>query len=106
MTEVRTASPTRPTRYIPVAIGAVVALFGVLVGGYFFWGWLNRQSEAQQQIYHHSVREITLDTSSADLTFESGKSDEVVVNRQLSWTYGKPNIQETWDGDVLRISSN
>lgn len=78
---------------------------GIAAGGFYAWGFLGHRSDQHHQIYQHAVHEIDVATGSTDITLTSGTAGQVTVDRELDWTYARPNVVETWDGDVLRIAT-
>ncbi|MFD0206911.1 MULTISPECIES: DUF4097 family beta strand repeat-containing protein [Saccharothrix] len=85
--------------------GALSVTAGLVLGGLYLWSWIGNRSEGQHQTYARSAARVEVDTKSVDVTVVAGRSDRVVVDRELRWSFGRPVIREVWDGDVLRISA-
>ena len=117
MTDVSTmADPIRTTTSAPVtsraagrswwlAIGAVFAVLVLGLGAFSLASWLALRTETQHQTYDHAITRLVIDGGTGDLTFSRGESSSVVVDRRLTWSFWKPEITETWEGETLRVTT-
>jgi hypothetical protein len=95
----------RGRRRIWLALGALVVIFGLVVGGLYLWSWVGSQTESQHQSYDRDISRIEVDTKAVDVTLVAGRPGHVVVDRDLKWSFGKPEIREIWDGGTLRVTA-
>jgi hypothetical protein len=95
----------RGRRRIWLALGALVVLFGLVVGGLYLWSWVGSQSESQHQTYERDVTRVEVDTKAVDVTMVAGQAGRVVVDRDIKWSFGKPEIREIWTGGTFRVTA-
>ncbi len=84
-------------------VGAVFAALTLAFGVLTVVSWLARQTETQDQTYQRRVTRIVLDLDTGDLAVTPGNEDTVTVRRHLAWSLSRPTIEETWDGETLRV---
>lgn len=101
----QTTAVHRGRRRVWLVAGALAVTAGLVLGGLYLWAWIGNRSEAQHQTYERTAARVEVDTKAVDVTVVAGDSDRVVVDRELRWSFGKPQIREVWDGDALRISA-
>jgi hypothetical protein len=95
----------RGRRRVWLALGALVVIFGLVVGGLYLWSWVGSRTESQHQTYDRDISRIEVDTQAADVVMVAGQRGRVVVDRDLRWSFGKPEVRETWDGGTLRVTA-
>ncbi|NLT56320.1 MAG: DUF4097 domain-containing protein [Actinomycetales bacterium] len=84
------------------ALGAVVTVLAVAFAAVSAVAWLARQSEHQHQVYRQRITRLVMDVDTGDVTIRRGGDGIVDVRRHLVWSWTKPEIEESWDGDTLR----
>lgn len=82
--------------------GATLAVLSLAASLLSTWSWLARRTEAQQQTYRQPVTGVELQVD-GELTVDVGAAGEVALERRLTWSAGRPEITEHWDGTVLRV---
>jgi hypothetical protein len=88
-----------------LAIGGVLTAAVIVIGGAYVWALLGRQTTTEQQTYRQPVDRIEIDMRSSDVTLVAGATDQVVVDRELTKSFSAPEVNETWNGKTLRITS-
>jgi hypothetical protein len=88
--------------------GLAGTCLAVLLGTTSLWSYaseLAADRETQRETYDHPVTRVEIDLDAGAIRLAAGPSGQVVVERRLEWSGGKPTIEETWAGDTLRIRS-
>jgi hypothetical protein len=88
--------------------GLCATFLAVVLGTTFLWSRaseLATDKETQHQTYDHAVTRVELDLDHGEVRLAAGEPGQVVVERRLEWSADRPAIEETWDGDTLRIRS-
>lgn len=87
-----------------LVIGGVVTALVLAAGTLSVAGWLGYRSETENQTYRADVTEISIELDTGDLTLVPGEPGAVAVTRRISWSYQRPDIDERWDGQTLRVT--
>ncbi|GAA3849219.1 hypothetical protein GCM10022243_14000 [Saccharothrix violaceirubra] len=95
----------RAGRPVWLVAGALAVTAGLLLGGLYLWAWIGNRTESQHQVYDRAAGRVEVDSGSVDVELVAGRSDRVVVDRELNWSFGRPTVREVWDGSTLRISA-
>ncbi|MGW5530880.1 DUF4097 family beta strand repeat-containing protein [Streptomyces xanthochromogenes] len=53
----------------------------------------------------HPVSAVDVDAGVSRITVTSGPAGHVTVNGSLSWTMKRPVVEQTWDGDTLKVKT-
>jgi hypothetical protein len=77
--------------------GGVVTAVALAFTCLYVWDWFARGEETQHQTYHQRVNRIVVDLNMGDLTITAGDTDQVSVDRELTWSIFKPQVEERWD---------
>jgi hypothetical protein len=88
--------------------GSILAGLTILLGAASLWSCANEltaETETQQQTYQHAVSRVELDLDDGQISLTPGEAGQVVIERRLEWSAGKPTIEEKWAGDTLQITS-
>jgi hypothetical protein len=85
-----------------LALTTVTVIAGALTVGL----WLARQTETQHHTYQHPGSRIDLDLPDLDVHLTPGATGELAVERHLTWSYRKPTIGESWNGQTLRATAD
>lgn len=101
------ATGTRPGGPNPwLVIGGVVTLLLVVAGSLGVAGWLGHRTETESQTYRTEVTDLSIELDTGDLTLRPGEPGVVKITRRISWSYQRPDIDERWDGQTLRVTSD
>ncbi|GGP78172.1 DUF4097 family beta strand repeat-containing protein [Saccharothrix coeruleofusca] len=92
-------------RRIWLVTGAIVVTAAMVLGSLYLWSWVGVQTESQHQTYQREASRVEVDTDAVDVAVVAGQPGRVVVHRELSWSFGKPEVREVWDGGTLRVSA-
>lgn len=84
--------------------GAGFAVLVIVAGVLSAASWLARQTETQDQTYTQQVDRVVIDVGTGDISIGPGDRG-VAVHRRLVWSWSKPRITETWQGQTLRIAT-
>jgi len=85
--------------------GAVLTVIAVTVGPATAALWLARQLETQRRTYELRGDAFAVEFDDPDIRIVPGHAGELVVERSLAWSAGRPTVTEEWDGQRLRISA-
>jgi hypothetical protein len=103
-TAMPTTRPTGPNGWL--VIGGVFTALLLASGVLSTAGWLGYRTESQSTVYHQAVSSISVDIDTGDLTLTPGEPGTVTVQRKLHWSYWKPVVNEQWDGQHLRVTTD
>ncbi|MFF3976873.1 DUF4097 domain-containing protein [Streptomyces sp. NPDC001828] len=53
----------------------------------------------------HTVKAVEVDAGVAQITITSGPADHVTTNGTLTWSMKRPKVEQTWDGDTLKVKT-
>lgn len=103
--ERETAAKPGTARWRPVwrMGGALVTLAALVMGSVTVLGLLLQNSETASKTYKRPLSSLALDVDNADIELEPGPAGQVRVIRVTDWTAVKPEIQEDWESETLRI---
>ncbi len=108
------------TTEVPPPIGRRMRAGWLLFGGFFtgvalmacmLGSWVVLGGErsvttvTQQQSYQRAVTRIEVAIDNGDLSIATGGAGQVSIERRLRWSGTQPTVEESWQGDTLRISS-
>jgi hypothetical protein len=85
-------------------VGAVFAVLTICAGVLTTVSWLARQTEIQDQTYLRPATQIEIQGDTGNVTLVPG-GPGVAVHRHLTWSWSKPSISETWEGQTLRLNT-
>ncbi|MGW1865345.1 DUF4097 family beta strand repeat-containing protein [Streptomyces mauvecolor] len=51
----------------------------------------------------HAVSAIEVDAGAAQITVTTGAAGQVTMGGELTWAMKRPKIEQTWDGDTLKV---
>lgn len=86
--------------------GAALTAFTLAAGSVSVWSWLARQDQSHRTVYDRPPTALTIDLASGDVTIVAGPPDRVTVARRLTWSYGQPQAQESWQGSTLIVKAS
>jgi hypothetical protein len=99
----RIEPPATRARTAWLVVGAVLTTATIVVGSATAGLWLARQSETRSHTYQLPTTPILLDLPGVDVVIMTGESGNLTVQRHLTWATAKPDVQESWDGQALRV---
>ncbi|MCW3817566.1 DUF4097 domain-containing protein [Micromonospora sp. DR5-3] len=86
--------------------GAALTALTLAAGSVSVWSWLARQNETRRTAYDRPPTALTVDLAGGDVTIVPGPPDRVTVEKRLTWSYGRPKVDESWQGSALTIEAN
>lgn len=95
----------RPTRRRTGCLiaGIVVAGLVVAAGALAATAGLARHTLTQDHTYRHAIDLIIVDVGSGDVDLSAGDAGQATVHRRLTWSWFRPTVIETWDGNTLSL---
>jgi len=88
-------------------VATVVAILGTGTGLWFataFHAYTHTQTQITR--YPGKPADLTVNLTSGTIAIISGPAGQVTVTRTLTWTNGRPVIDEHWDNGVLNIQQH
>lgn len=83
-------------------IGTLVAVIVLFTGAGEVWGTLTRQSRTVP-VGYAGVTAVDLDIQDGSARVTAGTDDAVTIVQKLDWALRRPVVQQTLDGQTLRI---
>ncbi|MEO3785417.1 DUF4097 family beta strand repeat-containing protein [Actinocorallia sp. B10E7] len=83
--------------------GILLTLLALLAGSLAAMDLMLASSKTTSDVYERSLTSLSIDLDNASVEVEPGPVGRVRVVRVLRWSSFEPKIQETWEGDTLRI---
>lgn len=99
-------APSRPSRSIWRAVGAIVATLAIVSGVLGAISLITRNSEQESQTYYQQVSHVVATIDTGDIAVISGDDSSVTISRYTHWSMRKPTIEESWLGDTLTITAS
>jgi Putative adhesin len=86
-------------------VGSAFAVVVLAAGALTAAAWLARHVEIQDNTYEQGAPQITIDLEDGDVTLRPTDPGvtAVSVHRKLTWSWSKPKVSETWDGQGLHV---
>ncbi|AYY12592.1 hypothetical protein EF847_07610 [Actinobacteria bacterium YIM 96077] len=112
--ETSTASTTKTTRRQRVtwlAVGAPLTVVALVVGSLGVvsaWSTLDgafTETDSSTASYSRAISRLDLDLALGEAHITGGGTEGVEIRRELTWAGTEPTIDETWDGDTLRVDT-
>ena len=86
--------------------GAALTAFTLTAGSVSVWSWLARQDETRRTVYDRPPTALTVNLAGGDVTIVPGPPDRVTLEKRLTWSYGRPQVDESWQGSALTIEAS
>jgi hypothetical protein len=83
--------------------GVLLTLLALLAGSLVAMDLMLASSRTTSDVYKRSLSSLSLDLDNASVEVDPGPPGQVRVVRVLHWSSFEPRIEETWEGDTLRI---
>jgi len=83
--------------------GVLLTLLALIAGSLVSMDLMLASSKTTTDVYKRSLSSLSLDLDNASVEVEPGPPGRVRVIRVLDWSSFEPRIEETWEGDTLRI---
>lgn len=84
--------------------GSLAVALVMLIGASQTWGLVARRQTTAERTYDHAVRKLQLAAGSASVLVRAGKEGQVVIRRNLDYTFRAPQVSTEIEGDVLLVS--
>lgn len=85
--------------------GTVLTVLAITVGPLAAGLWLARQTETRHQTYPHTGTHVELVLAGLDVQVLPGKEGEIAVERRLTWSLSRPELDERWAGRTLHATA-
>jgi len=83
--------------------GALLTLAGLGASLLTAMDLLLASSAASHDVHKRSLSSLSLELENVSVEIEPGPDGQVRFIRNLKWSMFRPEVQETWEGDTLRI---
>jgi hypothetical protein len=83
----------------------VLTVLAITLGPLTAGLWLARQTETQHQTYPQTGTHIELVLAGLDVQVLPGNEGEIAVERQLTWSLARPELDQRWDGQTLHATA-
>lgn len=88
-------------------VGVIATIVGLGGAASAAWlGLIDRHVETQHQSYERAAEHIELDLDAGDVRVVGGAEGRIDIDRRLQWGIRRPTVEERWDGDTLRITTD
>jgi hypothetical protein len=92
-------------RVVWLTAGTVLTVLATTLGPLTAGLWLARQTETRHQTYPHTGTHLELAFADLDVQLLPGKKGEIAIERQLTWSLSRPELDERWDGRTLHATA-
>ncbi len=86
-------------------IGALLAVLGIVWAAVNFSGLLLRQT-ATESASLAGVSRLVVDLREGDIRLDGSEGTDVVYQAELAWSFDRPRVQASRNGDVLELSAD
>ncbi len=86
-------------------VGALLAVLGIVWAAVNFSGLLLRQTATESASFA-GVSRLVVDLPEGDIRLDGSEGTDVVYQAELVWSYDRPRVHASQNGDVLELSAN